>query len=47
MNRLYDVRNLRTGSFFGANMYVKPAVTGEDALDMHHLIDEQETWMGR
>jgi len=36
-----------SGSFFGANMYVKPVVTGEDVLDMHHLIDEQETWMGR
>ena len=45
--QLYDAVTLRTASFFGANMYVKPLVTGEDAIDMHHLIDEQETWMGR
>ena len=39
--------DLRTCSFFGANMYVKPSANGEDTIDMHHLIDEQETWMGR
>jgi len=39
--------DLRTSSFFGANMYVKPLANGEDTIDMHHLIDEQETWMGR
>ena len=43
----YLWNNLRTDSFFGTNMYVKPSVTGDEALDMHRLIDEQETWMGR
>lgn len=33
-------------SFFGISNY-KPTVVHEDSLDMTHLIDEQETWMGR
>jgi hypothetical protein len=33
-------------SFFGLSNY-KATVVHEDSLDMPHLIDEQETWMGR
>ena len=46
-----NIRNSYFGGGGGSNINVvgsyKPNVLKEDSVDMPHLMDEQETWMGR
>ena len=45
-SRMISFKGDNVVSFFGLNT-LKPSTIHEDAIDMPHRIDDQETWMGR